>query len=107
MKVGRWSAWVIFALPGGFSLPVTLVVETYRPYEAVHTQVPQAQAQAVLCEYAQRSVMGDMIAGKILGQEPAFREASGLFWMDMTCACQEMIARQRPAELFEGEDTND
>ena len=48
-----------------------------------------------------------MIAGKILGQEPAFREASGLFWMDMTCACQEMIARQRPAELFEGEDTND
>ena len=68
---------------------------------------PQAQAQAVLCEYAQRSVLGDMIAGKILGQEPAFREASGLFWMDMTCACQEMIARQRPAELFEGEDTND
>ena len=67
----------------------------------------QAQAQAVLCEYAQRSVLGDMIAGKILGQEPAFREASGLFWMDMTCACQEMIARQRPAELFEGEDTND
>lgn len=94
-------------LPGGFSLPVTLVVETYRPYEAVQTQVPQAQAQAVLCEYAQRSVLGDMIAGKILGQEPAFREASGLFWMDMTCACQEMIARQRPAELFEGEDTND
>ena len=67
----------------------------------------QAQAQAALCEYAQRSVLGDMIAGKILGQEPAFREASGLFWMDMTCACQEMIARQRPAELFEGEDTND
>ena len=94
-------------LPGGFSLPVTLVVETYRPYEAVQTQVPQAQAQAALCEYAQRSVLGDMIAGKILGQEPAFREASGLFWMDMTCACQEMIARQRPAELFEGEDTND
>lgn len=29
-------------LPGGFSLPVTLVVETYRPYEAVQTQVSQA-----------------------------------------------------------------
>ena len=94
-------------LPGGFSLPVTLVVETYRPYEAVQTQVSQAQAQAALCDYAQRAVQGDMIAGKILGQEPVFQEESGLFWMNMTCACQEMIARQRPAELFEGESTND
>ena len=93
-------------LPGGFSLPVTLVVETYRPYEAVQTQVSQAQAQAALCDYAQRAVQGydcreDFRTGACLsgGVRP--------FWMNMTCACQEMIARQRPAELFEGESTND
>lgn len=66
-------------LPGGFSLPVTLVVETYRPYEAVQTQVPQAQAQAVLCEYAQRSVLGDMIAEKFWGRSLHFGKRPASF----------------------------
>lgn len=94
-------------LPGGFSLPVTLVIETLRPYEAPEATVSQSQAQEVLGSWTRLSALEDMIAGEILGEVPFFREEDGLFWMDMTYSCREMIARQRPAELFEGESTND
>lgn len=95
------------SLPGGYSLPVKLEIETLRPYRTVEVQVSQTLAEDALCSYARQAALSEMIAGEILGQTPALREESGLYWMDMTYACREMIARQRPAELFEGESTND
>ena len=67
------------SLPGGYSLPVKLEIETLRPYRTVEVQVSQTLAEDALCSYARQAALSEMIAGEILGQTPALREESGLY----------------------------
>ncbi len=94
-------------LPGGLSLPVSLVVETVRTYEAEPLDVLEATAQEALSSYTRAAVAGDMIAGEIFQELPSYSQDQGVFQVDVTYACREMIARQRVVDLFEGEITND
>lgn len=94
-------------LPGGFSLPVSLVVETVQLYEEAPWEAPEETAQEALSAYAKAAVSHDMIAGEVLQELPSFSQEQGVFRVDVTYACREMIARQRVIDLFEGEVTND
>lgn len=94
-------------LPGGYSLPAWLEVEVYLPYEIQEKTADEIWGNQVLQDCAQRLARQEMLAGEILGGEPVFTQADGCLCLDMTFACREMIARQRPMRLFEGEYTDE
>lgn len=87
-------------LPGGFELPVALVMETYDLCDTQQVQRPDARN--LLLEAARADAQSNMIAGTIL------EEKTSLDGQTLTAqfSCREMIARFRPGIGTEG-DTND
>lgn len=94
-------------LPGDYHLPVYLLVETYREYTLVSCTLEPEESLAVLTAFSRAQTQGEMLAGEILGEEPVFRREEAVYVLTTTFSCREMIARQRPVKLFEGETTNE
>ncbi len=91
----------VFTLPGGFSLPLAVEIETYREYKPVACPVAAEDAQALLQDLAEQLMRQDMIAGEILQSVPVFTRTEDGYTLAVTSFCREMIARQKMAGLFE------
>lgn len=93
-------------LPGGYALPISLVIETYRVYapEPISTE---DKAEQIMSNYLHDYIHGDMVAGEILDSTQILEVDEGLYRLSATYSCREMIARQWKVTLFEGENTND
>ena len=87
-------------LPGGFSLPVALVTDTYRLCDT--DAIPREMDAGLLLSEARRLAREDMIAGTIL-REDVTVEGDRL---RVVFECRELIGRFRPGFEIEG-DTND
>lgn len=94
-------------LPGGYKLPFALVVETGNYYESSGIQIPAVEAEAVLSDFCQCTVLGNMVAGQILDSNLDYGDQGSAYTMNAVYSCQEMISRQWKVKLFEGENTND
>ncbi len=94
---GRMYTEYVLTLPGGFPLPVTLIVEEYDHFEPVATTAVQADTAQVLSEYAQYYLKTQMVAGQILN-EHTIQEQNRLYGQ---YACLEMIGRERSEEIVE------
>mgnify|MGYP003294124171 CR=1 FL=1 len=87
-------------LPGGFTLPVALVTETYRLCET--ETAPRPDGAELMTDAGRRYVLEQMTAGAIRSEEWTVEDGRvmGEF------ACREMIGIFRPGTITEG-DTND
>ena len=97
-KISRRST---LTLPGGLHLPVTLVWETYRPYETVPVPVTptqaESQARALLLAHLSTLIGED---GTISSAVCSSREKDGRLTVTLRAECVEQIGR--PVEIPTG-----
>ena len=89
--------WV--CLPGGFRLPVCVVVERCQAREA---SVWEAAADGVLEDFSRRYVSGQMLSGTILTKSEEITEEEACLMLTGRYECLEMIGRERGEEIVHG-----
>ena len=94
-------------LPGGLELPVTLVVETYVPYERHPAKLSQLDAQLLLEQTAEDVVKEDMVAGEILGEDSTLTLRGGVYTLHWEMECHEMIAKSVELDYSEEDFAHD
>lgn len=92
-------------LPGGCQLPVTLVEETAVERETEARAVTPAEAEALLTGAAEAAVTGELVAGQVLQRTADVRRDGGVYRLEGTWECREMVAREVPAIQTESEGT--
>lgn len=86
---GRMVSEYNLTLPGGFSLPVTLWVETYTPCVSVPVEVPEMGEG--LSAFAVRYLQSRMVAGAVLDRRETVMAEDGLLRLTGEYVCTEMI----------------
>lgn len=86
-------------LPGGFRLPLALVIQTEVRYELSACSVSDDQAQQWLSRYAQRYLTGQMIAGEIKRKAEHFETTNECLILQGYYECLEMIGKTRFEEI--------
>lgn len=95
------------ALPGGFSLPVSMEIETFSFYEVAEHKMERDTAESLLAQYAATFATEQMRAGEILREKYALQEQDGIYWLEATLECHEMIAEVVEAKWKNEEFVND
>ncbi len=98
---GRMYEEYNLSLPGGFSLPLTICVQTDLYYETETVGVPNSQAAESLNNFAQAYLIDHMVAGKIQNQSQAVTEQDGSYRLDGVYVCEEMIGREQLEQMGE------
>ncbi len=88
----------VLTLPGGFTLPVALVVTQVVSAELQEISVPAPDA--LLQSYAQLYLQKQMIAGQVQSAGEVFLTQDGLSRLEGVYGCCEMIGISRPEELW-------
>lgn len=83
-------------LPGGITLPVTLIEETYRAYTLIHTEVDAAAAEEQLGTFTRDYVFSGLVGGEITQFRSSFEAGGGLYRLDSVAECIEQIALEVP-----------
>ena len=85
-------------LPGGFVLPVSVVVEQIVSYEtnAATQQVPNSS----LIDYSDTYLLGQLQAGKILDRKQSISRQDGIVVLEAKYICTEMIGQFVKEELL-------
>ena len=86
-------------LPGGFTLPVRVVEETWIPYDLTDTQFDANEANTHLSGYAAAYLSEQMIAGQVLSADEVFSEHEAVYQTEGKYACLEMIGRFRQEQI--------
>ena len=92
-------------LPGGFRLPVILIVETHTQYRTDGFEIEPEQNQ--LEEFSRSYLKSQMLAGSILSQSHSLIREDGLFVLTGRYGCREMIGQFRKEEIIKPDGTND
>lgn len=94
-------------LPGGFQLPVSLVIEDFQSYDAdaVRTAVETAPVQ--LQTFAESYLRTQMIAGQILRSGIIVRSEGDVAVLQGRYSCLEMIGREQIEEIEHSYGKND
>lgn len=103
---GKMTQIRYLQLPGGWTLPVALVVETYTVTELTEAGRWEQTAREILETMSQLQTRSTMIAGQILRTETEFDSGDGVYRLNALYECREMIGRRSSGILTEG-DTND
>ncbi|MGM9548860.1 MAG: sporulation protein YqfD [Faecousia sp.] len=96
---GRMDRQYHITLPGDFRLPISLCVEEYTSYEGEMMALEPAAAEAALSKFAEGLLKQQMIAGSILGKTESVTDAGGVYRLEGTYACVEMIGRVRREQI--------
>lgn len=97
----------VLTLPGGLTLPIAIIKETYTFYDTTEAAVPESYAKSILQEAAVKDARQDMVAGTIAKSESDLNRDQGNYRMKTTLECEEMIAHTVEAEIFKGEMQHD
>lgn len=103
---GKMTQIRVLRLPGGWELPIALVVEVYTVTELTSAARWEQSAGEVLEEASRAQILQEMTAGQILGAETEVSAGEGLYRLSGLYECREMIGRRSSGILTEG-DTND
>ena len=103
---GRMYEEYYVTLPGGFRLPFALCVETLTYWETEPGKTGQGEVQASMQAFAQRYLQSQMIAGTVRESEEVLRVENGLFVLDGSYVCEEMIGREQPEQIGEANGKN-
>lgn len=96
---GRMYWQYVLTLPGGFSLPVSVCVETYTVYQAQPQERLQEFAQDALSRFAQAYLTQQMVAGQIQSRQEAVTMGEGVYRLQGDYICVEMIGRVRKEQM--------
>lgn len=102
---GRMYVEYYVTLPGGFSLPLALAVDTYAPRqpEPGETAISHPTLEAMAQQYLHR----EMIAGQILKKEETMVSEDGVQHFTGSYLCREMIGRVQPEQIGDNYVEND
>ena len=106
---GRMVTEYTLTLPGGLALPVKLLKDTVFPRTLTESQVAEADAGAVLTDFAREYLSRQMIAGTVTAALETVSNQDGCYRLAGDYACTEMIGRERAeqnGELHETSGTN-
>ena len=90
---GRIKKEYPLTLPGGFTLPVCLVCETFRMGETEEMTVERQEAQEALRDYSQKYIWSQMLAGSVSYAEEVLETPNGAYLLTRQLICTEMIGR--------------
>ena len=90
---GRMYKEYYITLPGGFSLPLGIAVDSYVSRNFSRCDLPQQELENVLSSFARNCVRSDMIAGEILQPVESFARNDGVVSVNGEYLCREMIGR--------------
>lgn len=88
-------------LPGGYQLPVTLIVETVMPSATGEMIRTKAQTEKVMRDFSVAYIKQRMIAGEIRSSICDWHRLKGIDSMSGTYVCREMIGRIRIEETID------
>lgn len=94
-------------LPGGFALPVKLVVERREWYDTEPVPVSGEDGQRLLDAFARDYLTDTMTAGQILRQERTVERIGDIYCLTGQYACLEMIGRSTSWETLDSYGEND
>lgn len=103
---GKMTQIRVLTLPGGWTLPLALMVETFTVSETYSAERDPEEAEAMLLDAARAELEQRMIAGEIRGADAALDQGEKIYRLTLHCRCHEMIGRHSSGILTEG-DTND
>lgn len=96
---GRMYEEYFVSLPGGFQLPIGISTDCYREYRLHPGEIPEASAKAHLHTFSRDYLTGQMIAGEIIGKQQRFSCFSGLYQLDGSYVCREMIGQEQREQI--------
>ena len=102
---GKMTTVKSLTMPGGWTLPVKLVVEEYISYDPV--SISRENPEQALTEAAERTLTGQTVACTILTRQPSVIRSQGRFELRCRYECREMIARRESAAYLEGDAKDD
>jgi sporulation protein YqfD len=91
----------VLTLPGGFALPVTLLVDTYFHWDAQSIRTEGMESSVLSENTAKEYLVESMIAGEILDVVLAEEFGENVYILEGNFLCSEMIARERNEEILE------
>ncbi|MBQ9839117.1 MAG: sporulation protein YqfD [Oscillospiraceae bacterium] len=94
-------------LPGGFQLPVALVVEEWICYENRLQAVSAESAESSLSAYAASYLDSQMISGTICSADASVKLEENTYILDGEYTCREMIGRSHSEEIIQSYGEND
>lgn len=104
---GKMTQIRYLRLPGGWTLPVALIEETYTVSELRESGRWEQSAREALTAGAQAQIKQAMIAGQILGMESEFDSGDGGYRLKALYECREMIGKRSSGILTEGDAQDD
>lgn len=96
---GRMYMEYCVTLPGGFQLPLALCVEEYTSYETAVSELPQPDAEEALTEFADSYLLQQMVAGEIQSRLQRVSLADGVYRLEGSYVCVEMIGRVQREQI--------
>lgn len=100
---GRMRMVYQVCLPGGWKLPVSLVVETYEASNLQEVSRDVEDTQVLLQEEALRYLNQQMVAGSVLQSEGVLDLSDGAYLLTGTYQCRELIGRRSSTVFLEGD----
>ncbi len=89
-------------LPGGFTLPISLITETWSEYTLAECEIDPARVETRLNTFTKNYVFSSLIGGEITQIKADFYEQNGLYCYDCIAECTEQIAQEKPNDPNEG-----
>lgn len=96
---GRMYMEYYVTLPGGFQLPLALCVEEYTSYETAVSELPQPETEEALTEFADSYLLQQMVAGEIQSRLQTVSLTDGVYRLEGSYVCVEMIGRVQREQI--------
>lgn len=87
-------------LPGGFSLPLAIGIETYLFYEMEEAVLPYEQAELLLKEQTVSYLKKEMVSGTVLSEAVGLRAKDKALLLQGEYYCHEMIGQRCREEII-------
>ena len=102
-RCGRMYKQYDFTLPGGFRLPVSVCVDTYR-----FNALEEGEAEYPALEtFAHRYLLAQMVAGQILGGDQSILRSGDVLRLRGSYVCTEAIGIVKPEQIGEANGKTD
>ena len=95
----KMVSWYGISLPGGYTLPVTLIKETLCAYQVITCELDRTDAERNLAEYLQTYLRSDGIARAITDAQVSFETDPERHCLTGVYSCVEMIGREQAEQI--------
>lgn len=104
---GKMTQIRYLCLPGGWQLPVALVIERYDVADCMEAKRWETAGKDLLLNRSLSQLKEQMRSGEILSMESSFENTETVFTLILNCCCREMIGRYSDGIITEGDMQND